>query len=121
MQAVETALQKNALQPVLLDVTGMASYTDHILILSGRSVRQVEAIAEAVAHGMKSIRCDVQGREGEKKGQWALLDFGDLVVHIFYHPLREYYDIEGLWSEAEKVKLEVPPELRFADAYGYVG
>ena len=106
------AFTKNALQPVLLDVTGFASYTDFILILSGRSTRQVEAIAEAIQQNLKEERHDPLGVEGERGSQWMLLDYGDVVVHVFYHPLRDYYDLEGLWSEAPRVRLEVPPELR---------
>ena len=118
MQAVEAAFTKNALAPILLDVSSFASYTDHILIVSGRSTRQVEAIAEAVGKGMKEQGRDPLGREGERGGQWVLLDFADLVVHVFYHPVREYYDIEGLWADAPRVEIEVPPELRVAEVYG---
>lgn len=117
LDAVAAAFTKNALQPALLDVTGLASYTDYLLILSARSVRQVEAIAEAVQQGMKAKGHDPLGREGMRGGQWVLVDYGDVVVHVFYHPIREYYDIEGLWAEAERVELEVPPELKYANLY----
>jgi ribosome-associated protein len=46
-----------------------------------------------------------------------LLDYGDVVIHVFYHPMREYYDLEGLWSDAPRVQLDVPPELRYAESY----
>ena len=118
LEAVEAAFSKNAPEPVLLDVGGMASYTDFLLVLSGRSVRQVEAIAEAIEVGMKERGHDPLGREGNRGGQWVLIDFGDVVVHVFYHPIREYYDLEGLWMDAPRVELDVPPELRYANMYG---
>lgn len=114
LQAVEAAFTKNAYEPVLLDVSELSSYTDFILILSGRSARQVEAVSEAIQHELKDRGHDAMGVEGERGGQWHLLDYGDVVIHIFHHPVREHYDLEGLWSEAGRVKLDVPPELRVA-------
>jgi ribosome-associated protein len=107
---MEAALDKKALLPVLLDVSSRASYTDFIGIVSGRSDRQVEAIAENVVAAMKGRGRRLLGREGNGNGRWTLLDFGDVVVHVFYHPVREFYDIESLWIDAPRVKLEVPPE-----------
>jgi ribosome-associated protein len=52
------------------------------------------------------------GREGARNGRWVLIDFGDVVMHVFYHPLREVFDIESLWIDAPRVKLQVPPEAR---------
>ena len=106
MWAAEAALTKRVDSPTLLEVKGLCSYTDYILILSGRSVRQAEAIALAVAAGLKQHGCDALGREGGSGGQWQLLDYGDLVVHIFVEPLRGYYDLEGLWADAVRVPLE---------------
>lgn len=106
------AFTKNAYQPVLLDVTGLSSYADFILILSGRSVRQVEAVAEAIQQELKQRGHDPLGVEGERGGQWTLLDYNDVVIHVFHHPIREHYDLEGFWSDAPRVALEVPPELR---------
>lgn len=114
LQAVEAALTKNAYEPVLLDVAKTSCYTDFILVLSGRSVRQVEAVCEAIQLGLKQRGHDAMGVEGQRGGQWYLLDYGDLVIHIFYHPVREYYNLEGLWSEAPRVELDVPPDLRQA-------
>jgi ribosome-associated protein len=120
-RVLAAAFTKNALQPVLLDVTGLASYTDFILILSGRSARQVEAITEAIQQKLKEERYDPLGVEGERGSQWMLLDYGDVVVHVFYHPLRDYYDLEGLWSEAPRVILDVPPELQAVQPYARSG
>ncbi len=109
--AISAALDKKALAPVLLDVSDHASYTDFIGVVSGRSDRQVIAIAENVESEMKKLGRTVIGREGKAGGRWSLLDFGDFVLHVFYHPVREVYDIEGLWIEAKRVALKnVPPE-----------
>jgi ribosome-associated protein len=107
---MEAALDKRALDPVLIDVSAMGSYTDFIGVVSGRSDRQVDAIAEAIGLAMKARGLYPLGREGSGTGRWTLLDFGAFVVHVFYHPVREFYDLESLWIEAPRVKLDVPPE-----------
>jgi len=107
---MEAALDKRALEPVLIDVSAMGSYTDFIGIVSGRSDRQVDAIAESVSQALKARGLYPLGQEGTGSGRWTLLDFGAFVLHIFYHPVREFYDLESLWIEAPRVKLEVPPE-----------
>jgi ribosome-associated protein len=108
--AMEAALDKQALEPVLIDVSAIGSYTDFIGIVSGRSDRQVDAIAENVSQVMKARGRHPLGQEGSGSGRWTLLDFGAFVIHVFYHPVREFYDLESLWIEAPRVKLEVPPE-----------
>jgi ribosome-associated protein len=108
--AIAAALDKKALLPVLLDVSGRATYTDFIGIVSGRSDRQVDAIAQNVVHAMAERGWQLLGREGNGNGRWTLLDFGDVVLHVFYHPVREFYDIESLWIDAPRVSLKVPPE-----------
>jgi ribosome-associated protein len=114
LAALEAALDKKALMPVLIDVSAMASYTDFIGIVSGRSDRQVEAIAEGVSQLMKSRGRHVFGQEGRGNGRWTLLDFGEIVIHVFYHPVREFYDLESLWIDAPRVKMAIPPEAILA-------
>ena len=110
LAAIGAALDKKALMPVLIDVSAMASYTDFIGIVSGRSDRQVDAIAEGINQLMKSRGRHVLGHEGSGSGRWTLLDYGEIVIHVFYHPVREFYDLESLWIDAPRVKLDVPPE-----------
>lgn len=110
--ALESALDKKALEPMLLDVRELCSYTEYILMVSGRSDRQVDAIADAVTHELKALGRRPLGVEGVTSGQWALLDFGDLVVHVFLHPVRLHYDLESLWHEAPRVPIEVPEDAR---------
>lgn len=120
LHAVEAALDKKALEPVLLEVGSQSSYTDYLLVLSGRSDRHVQHIADGVLEvfardlGRKPI-----GSEGMTDGRWVLLDFGELVVHVFHHPLRDFYDLEGLWCEAPRVPLEVPAESRITPDMQY--
>ena len=108
--AIDAALDKKALLPVLIDVSAMASYTDFIAIVSGRSDRHVDAIAEGVLAAMKARGRALLGQEGTGSGRWTLLDFGDVVVHVFYHPVREFYDLESLWVDAPRLPLKIPPE-----------
>jgi ribosome-associated protein len=116
--ALEAALDKKALEPVLIDVSDQSSYTDYILVLSGRSDRHVQHIADGVLEAFsKSQRLKPVGSEGNTEGKWVLLDFGELVVHVFYHPLRDFYDLEGLWCDAPRVQLEVPAEARAGQIY----
>jgi ribosome-associated protein len=119
--AMEAALDKRALAPILIDVSGMGSYTDFIGVVSGRSDRQVDAIAEGIGLAMKARGVYPLGREGSGTGRWTLLDFGAFVVHVFYHPVREFYDLESLWIEAPRVPLEVPPEAKLNQADALYG
>ncbi len=119
--AIDAALDKSALAPVLIDVSGMGSYTDFIGVVSGRSDRQVDAIADNICQVMKQRGRHVLGQEGTGSGRWTLLDFGAFVVHVFYHPVREFYDLESLWIEAPRVKLDVPPEAKLASADALYG
>jgi ribosome-associated protein len=113
--AIAAALEKKAVEPVLLDVCGRASYADFIGVVSGRSDRQVDAIADGVCAALAERGRRPLGREGARNGRWVLIDFGDVVVHVFYHPLREVFDLESLWIDAPRVKLQIPAEAR-ADA-----
>ena len=119
--AIEAALDKKALAPVLIDVSGMSSYTDFIGIVSGRSDRQVDAIADNIRQVMKTRGRHVLGQEGTGSGRWTLLDFGAFVVHVFYHPVREFYDIESLWIDAPRVPLEIPAESTLSSPESYYG
>jgi len=106
LRCADFALDKKAFNLKLLKVAGISSLTDYILIASGRSDRQVQAIAEGVRIGMKD-QCDTQALavEGMTEGRWALLDYGDIMVHVFQQPIREFYDLDGLWNDAEEIPL----------------
>ena len=119
MRALELALDKKALEPILLDVRELCSFCNYQLVVSGRSDRQVDAIADGISAGLKMDGMRPLGAEGARTGQWALLDYGDFVVHVFLHSAREHYDLEGLWNDAPRVPIEVPPEARIPDDESY--
>ena len=101
-----SALDAKAEDLVILDVRGLASFTDYFVIMSGRSSRHVQGLAETLEAAMRSKRISTAKAEGIKDGMWVLLDFGDVVVHIFYHEQRSFYDLEGLWHDAPRVKID---------------
>ncbi len=84
-----------------LDLRGMIGYADYFVICTGRTERQTRAIHDAIHHGMKSEHGMLPRRtEGMPEGRWILLDYLDVVVHIFTPETREYYRLEQLWGEA---------------------
>jgi ribosome-associated protein len=126
MRALALALDKKALEPVLLDVRELCSFCNYQLVVSGRSDRQVDAIADGINLGLKGEGLRPLGAEGARTGQWSLLDYGDFVVHVFLHAAREHYDLEGLWNDAPRVPIDVPddariPEETYEDDDAYAG
>lgn len=99
------ALDKKALNATILNVEGMASYADYFLICSGNSPRQVQAIADWVEKVGRENGVHPLSVEGQSSGKWVLMDFGSVVVHAFYEPVREFYDLEGLWADAPRLPL----------------
>lgn len=110
-RAIELAVDTRARVPVVLRVAETGGYTDWALLLSGRSERNVRAIADAILSGLSKDGISPLGTDGLDEGKWALLDLDDFVVHVFYHPVREHYDLESMWSDAPRVKLELPDEV----------
>src|SRR5438045_7077097 len=119
MRALALALDKKALEPILLDVRGLCSFCNYQLVVSGRSDRQVDAIADGIAGGLKLDGMLPLGAEGARTGQWSLLDYGDFLVHVFLHAAREHYDLEGLWNDAPRVPIEVPDDARITPGEAY--
>ncbi|MBN2808743.1 MAG: ribosome silencing factor [Deltaproteobacteria bacterium] len=91
---------KKAEQLVILDLRGISSVTDTLVVASGNSDRHVQAVSEYLAQEMKRQGYQPLGCEGLKDGRWALLDYGDVIVHIFYQEIRTHYDLEGVWRDA---------------------
>jgi ribosome-associated protein len=89
----------------ILDLRGICAFTDHFLIASANSARQVRAIAERVEERLEQARARMSHREGMGEAQWILLDYHDVVVHIFADQAREFYDLERLWADAPKQQL----------------
>lgn len=99
------AAEKKAEGIVALDIQKISSIADYIIICAGTSDRHVQAIAEHVEQGLKKKKISPIGKEGIRDGRWALIDYGDIVVHIFYEPIRDFYNLEGLWAEAPRLTL----------------
>jgi ribosome-associated protein len=100
----EIALDKKALNVEIIDVRGKVDYADYVVLMSGRSDRQVSALARSIEEDLKrkeKIRCS--GVEGLGQGSWVLMDFNDVIVHIFHEDMRGYYDLESLWNDAGRV------------------
>ncbi|MDY7036152.1 MAG: ribosome silencing factor, partial [Thermodesulfobacteriota bacterium] len=91
--------ERKAINPVLFEVGMLSSITDYFLVASGNSSRQVQAITRHLQKRMREEGFKSYGIEGEQEGHWVLMDYGDVVIHVFYHPVREFYDLEGLWIE----------------------
>ncbi len=102
----QAAMDNKAEDLVVLDVQGISSFADYFVIMSGRSSRHVQGLAEALEGAMRSKRISAAKAEGIKDGMWVLLDFGDVVVHIFYHEQRSFYDLEGLWHDAPRIEIK---------------
>ena len=103
---VHAAVEKKAQDPIILDVRKICSFTDYFVIMSGRSTRHVQGLAEAIEAELRSKRLSTTKAEGLQEGTWVLLDFNDVVVHIFYSESRKFYDIEGLWHDAPRISLD---------------
>lgn len=100
-------MDKKAQDVVILDVRGMTSYADYFVIASAETDRQVNAMAENVQVQLKTGEGNLRpiGTEGFETGQWVLLDYGEVVAHLFITDLRAHYDLEGLWADASREKL----------------
>ncbi|MBV5306346.1 MAG: ribosome silencing factor [Desulfobulbaceae bacterium] len=100
------AIDAKAEELVILDVKGISSFTDYFVIMNGRSTRHVQGLAESIEKEMRAKRANTSNAEGLEEGMWVLLDFDDVVVHIFYHEQRKFYDLESLWHDARQISIE---------------
>ena len=102
------ALDKKACDLVVLDVREHTSIADYFILCSGRSDRQVQSIAQGIEDNAAEEGIRPFAVEGTQRGHWALIDFSDVIVHVFYEPVREFYDLDGLWGHARRVQLPEP-------------
>ncbi|MDG4476625.1 ribosome silencing factor [Thiovibrio frasassiensis] len=107
--AALAALDKKAEDLVVLDVRGLSSFTDFFVIMSGRSTRHVQGLSQAVDEALRHKNVKDGNTEGFSEGHWVLLDYNDVIVHIFYSEDRNFYDIEGLWHDAPRVEIAPDP------------
>lgn len=103
--ALYAAAEKKAIDPVVLDLREIASFTDYFMIVSGANERQVQAISDEVYEQLKKSGHAAARVEGYKTAEWILLDYGDFVVHVFEQKARNFYDLERLWRESKRVAL----------------
>lgn len=96
-------IEKKAIGIEILDVTGKIDYADFLVIMTGRSDRHVQAIAMGLEEAMRKKKVAPLSMEGLTEATWVLIDFGDVVVHVFQEDARRVYDIEGLWIDAGRV------------------
>lgn len=103
IQVAIAALDKKADRVEIVDIGEKVDYADYLVVMTGRSDRQVVAIAQGIEEAVARSGGRTRGREGLREGHWGLIDFGDVIVHVFLDEARKYYDLEGLWLDAPRV------------------
>ena len=101
---IKAVLGKKPVDVVAMDMRELTSIADAFIICSGSSNRQVTAIAEHVERRLRKQKVKPLGVEGAKEGQWVLLDYGHVIIHVFYESVRQFYDLEGLWTDARRIE-----------------
>ena len=100
---IQAVLDKKAARVVALDMRELTSFADVFIICSGRSNRQVVAIAEHIERQMRKHKIKPLSVEGTAEGHWVLMDYGHVIIHVFFDSVRSFYDLEGLWSDARRI------------------
>ena len=112
-KAVRAALDKKALDVVVLDLRKTPAFTDFFLLCSGQNARQVQAIADAVEEALRAVKVRPSHTEGYDRAEWILMDFFTFIVHVFSPHTREFYSLERLWGDAERIEVsDEPPPAR---------
>jgi ribosome-associated protein len=106
--AVEAAQDKQAGHITVLNLSGAGAFAEYFLVCSGRSQPQIKAIAEAIDERLAHAGRHLAHREGKTSAEWELLDFGYIVVHIFSEQARQFYDLERLWQQGERIDIPAP-------------
>lgn len=103
---VKAALKKKAYDLIALDIKGISSFADYFIICSATSNRQAQAIASSIELDLKKERIYSLGIEGFNEGEWILLDYDEVIIHVFHQPLREFYELERLWADAPRIEIK---------------
>lgn len=113
--AVYAAINQKGLDVKALDVSGLCSFADNFLIVSGTSERHVKGIADGIAKRLGKDGCNPLSISGYDCGEWILMDYDDLIIHVFYEPSRQLYELDELWQSAPLVPLgeKLKEEMRF--------
>ena len=102
---INASLKRKAKNLTILNVKEVSSFADYFIICSGTSDRQVQSIAASIRENLKEYGIIPLGIEGESLGKWVLMDYEDVIIHVFYEPIREFYDIERLWPDAPRMEV----------------
>jgi ribosome-associated protein len=100
---INASLKRKAKNLTILNVKEISGFADYFIICSGTSDRQVQSIAASIRENLKECGIIPLGIEGESLGKWVLMDYEDVIIHVFYDPIREFYDIERLWPDAPRM------------------
>lgn len=103
--AMAAALDKKAVDPLILDLRKASAFTDYFLLCTGRTARQVQAIADGIEEALRKQGLRPSLVEGRQHAEWVLLDYFDFVVHVFTPSTRTFYDLERLWGDAERIEV----------------
>lgn len=101
-------LDKKALNVVILDLSNKTTIADYFVVASGASQPQVQTICENLIRSLRKFGHKPLREEGVQDGRWGLIDLGDIMVHVFQEHMRDFYDLEGLWQDAPKIRVEDP-------------
>lgn len=113
--AVEAAQNKKASTISVLDLSGLGTFTEYFVICTGFSAPQVQAICSEVEEVLyKEVKREPEHREGQRSADWALLDFGGFIVHVFSEQARRFYDLERLWRNVPKIEIPDLPDSAFS-------
>lgn len=110
LAALGVAIEQKGLDVKILELSGLTDIADYFVIISGTSDRHVQGIAEKIEQSLKEKGERPLRINGMNKGEWVLMDYGNIVVHVFYEPVRQYYEFDDLWRKAKL--LELPVELK---------
>ncbi|MEZ4374102.1 MAG: ribosome silencing factor [Polyangiaceae bacterium] len=110
LAAAKAGLEKKAMGVEIIDVTGKVDYADFLVLMTGQSDRHVAAIADSVDHELAAQGNEAISIEGLPAAEWVLIDFVDVVVHVFQRDYRSVYDLDGLWMDARRVPVADDPE-----------
>ncbi len=102
---INASLKRKAKNLTILNLKELSSFADYFIICSGTSDRQVQSIAASIRENLKEYGIIPLGIEGESLGKWVLMDYEDVIIHVFYEPIREFYDIERLWPDVPSMKV----------------
>ena len=111
-KAVRAALDKKALNVLVLDLRRTPAFTDFFLICTGQNVRQGHAIADAIEEALRAVKRSPAHVEGYKRGDWILMDFFTFIVHVFTPQTRDFYSLERLWGDADRIEVSDEPPRR---------